>query len=144
MDVRVWGVVEDRLIELRCESAGPDLGFGIVGLPQLRTRSTTDRVRAALVNSGLVREAPAVIVRLEPAVQAGTTSVLDLPIAVAALVHAGAIRDDLGWILASGRLGLDGSVFEGRSERTSVKAVVDSLCQTRVLRSEHMFEVDET
>jgi predicted ATPase with chaperone activity len=140
VDVRVWGAVEDRLIELRVEPVTQDLGIRIVGLPERRTRTTADRVRAALVNSLLVREAPPVMIRLEPAVQSGTVSELDLAIALAALASVGAIGKGLRWILATGRLGLDGAVYATGVERLCLPDVVEALCRTPPVESERMFE----
>ena len=141
MDVRVWGVVEDRLIELRVEAATSGVGIRVDGLPENRKRTTADRVRAALVNSGLVREAPPVAIRLEPPVRTGTTSGLDLAVALAVLAQAGGLGSGLGWILATGRLGLDGTVHApGLADRPTLADVVGSLCQTPMLGFEHMFE----
>ncbi len=141
MGVRVWGVVGDRLIELRAEPATSGAGIRVEGLPEERTRTTADRVRAALVNSGLVRDVPPVAIRLEPPVRAGTTSDLDLALALAVLAGVGVIGSGLGWILATGRLGLDGTVHaRGLTARTTLAGVVGSLCQTPVLGFEHMFE----
>ncbi len=106
----MWGVVEDRLIELCVEPATDGRGFALEGLPVGRTRSTGDRVRAALINSGLLREVPPVALRLEPPVGGGATSSLDLAVALAVLASTGAIGAGLRWILATGRLGLDGTV----------------------------------
>jgi predicted ATPase with chaperone activity len=144
VDVRVWGVVDDRLIELLVEPPAGEAGMWILGLSDKRARTTADRVRAALVNSGLVQEAPRLTIRLEPPVLARTTGDLDLAIALAALAGAGVLEAGLRWILASGRLGQDGTVHARElAERTSLADVVASLCHTPVVGFEHMFETDE-
>jgi len=141
VDVRVWGLVDDRLIDLRVEPLAGEAGMRILGLSDKRARTTADRVRAAMVNSGLMQEAPGLTIRLEPSVPAGTTSDLDLAIALAALARVGQLGAGLRWILAIGRLGLDGTVHSrGLSERTSLPDVVGSLCHTPVVGFEHMFE----
>lgn len=141
MDVRVWGVVEDRLIELRVEPATSAVGIRIEGLPEGRARTTAERVRAALVNSGLVREAPPVSIRLQPGVPAGSTTDLDLALALAVLAGPGMLGTGLRWVLATGRLGLDGTVHAaGLTDRTTLADVVGSLCHTPVIGFEHMFE----
>lgn len=143
MDVRVWGVVDDRLIELLVEPLAAEAGMRILGLSDRRARTTADRVRAALVNSGLTKEAPQLTIRLEPPVLAGTTSDLDLALALAALAGAGVLEAGLRWVLASGRLGLDGTVYwQGLQERTTLADVVGSLCHTPVVGFEHMFETE--
>ncbi len=139
MDVRVWGVVEDRLIELRVEPLVSEGGLQITGLPERITRTTADRVRAALLNSGLLPESPPVAIHLEPTVQPGATSDLDLALALAVLIQAGMIGAGLRWVLAIGRLGLDGAVHAGLPERATLADVVRSLCRTRVVESERMF-----
>ncbi|MBI2237328.1 MAG: hypothetical protein HYU54_02220 [Actinobacteria bacterium] len=145
MDVRVWGVVGDRLIELRVEPAPSGVGIRVEGLPEERTRTTADRVRAALLNSGLVGNVPPMAIRLEPPVRARTTSDLDLALALAVLAGDGVIGSGLGWILATGRLGLDGTVHaRGLTARTTLAGVAGSLCQTPMLGFEHMFEEGKT
>ncbi len=142
MGVRVWGVVEGRLIEPRVEPATSGGWFGIEGLPEDRTRTTADRVRAALVNSGLVREVPPVVIRLEPGVAGGGTSDLDLALALAVLAGVGVVGTGLRWVLATGRLGLDGVVHpHGFGDRPTLADVVGSLCQTPMLGFEHMFDM---
>ena len=144
MDVRVWGLVDDRLIELRVESLAGEAGVRILGLSDKRARTAGDRVRAALVNSGLMQEAPLLTIRLEPPVFVGTTSDLDLALALAALAGAGVLEPGLRWVLASGRLGLDGTVHARElAERTSLADVVASLCHTPVVGFEHMFEQEQ-
>ena len=137
MDCRVWGVAQGRLIEVRVE---PEMAFRVLGLPPDRARTTADRVRAAILNCGLLREAPAVAIRLEPGVDSGATWYLDVPIALAALTWAGVIGTGLRWILATGRLGLDGAVHQpGLSERLTLAGAADRLCHTPLLGFEHMF-----
>jgi len=110
MAVRVWGVVEDQLIEIRTEPHPGAAGFRIEGLPRKRGRTTRDRVRAALLNSGLMSVTPSLTIRLDPNVRTGDTSQLDLPIALAVLTQMGNIIE-VPWVFATARLGLDGCVF---------------------------------
>jgi len=108
--VRVWGMVEDRLVELR---VGPADGCGpkVVGLPEERVRTTVDRVRAGLVNAGILQEAPDVVVHVDPPLRGAPTWELDLPIAVAWLAARGRVDPGVRWVFATGRLGLDGRVW---------------------------------
>jgi magnesium chelatase family protein len=123
--VRVWGVVEDRLVELE---TGPCHRFEIRGLPPRNVRTTADRVRAALINSGLAAEAPGVLVDLHPSIRGGPASELDVAIAIATLVGAGRLDTDrLGWILALGRLGLDGRIHGQGPARLTLADAVGSL-----------------
>jgi predicted ATPase with chaperone activity len=139
--VRMWGTVGERLIELRAEPADDGTGLQIVGLPPPGARSTADRVRAALVNSSVVSEVPAVVVRLDPPLSNAPKGDLDLTIALACLVHCGRIGPGLRWIHARGRLGLDGKVHEeSLTDLPDLAGIVARLCQTPQLRYEHMFD----
>lgn len=144
MHVRIWGELEDRLIEVRVEPPSGAMGMRIAGLPEDRARTTADRIRAALLNSGLVEEIPTVSVRLHPSIAGPATSRLDVAIALAVLYGAGSLGSGFRWLLASGRLGLDGSVHgPDPTLRTTLEEVVGSVCRTPLLRSERMFEEDE-
>jgi magnesium chelatase family protein len=126
--VRIWGTAGDRLIEVRNEPGSGADGLLIVGLPQSRLRTTADRVRAALVSSGLLHDLPPVVVRIHPCLSAGATNELDLPIALAVLARAGVIHN-VPWILANGRLGLDGQIHAIDLEMSpSIVTVVTELC----------------
>jgi predicted ATPase with chaperone activity len=137
MGVRVWGVVDERLIELR---AGPCESFRIVGLPDERMRTTEDRVRAAMLNSGLVSEAPGAAIHVRPPLDAGPTADLDLPIALAGLAFGDVFGEKLRWVVASGRLGLDGSIKAADLPGRVTLADVVSSCQTPVVAYERTFE----
>jgi predicted ATPase with chaperone activity len=92
-------------------------------------RTTADRVRAALVNSGVIDEVPPSAIRLEPCVGNGITSELDLAIALAVLARLGSIGAEVRWVFAAGRLGLDGAVHsENLEESVSIVTVVTALC----------------
>ncbi|MFL5800123.1 MAG: magnesium chelatase domain-containing protein [Actinomycetota bacterium] len=138
--VRVWGAVGDRLVEVLTEAAEADSGLRIVGLPAGRARTAADRVRAAIVNSRLLPEAALVEIRLEPPLDSGESAPLDLPMALGALVSTGVIGEGLGWIFATGRLGLDGSVHLGDVDEPRTLREVVSSCQTPLLGYEHQFE----
>jgi predicted ATPase with chaperone activity len=134
-------MLEDRLIEVVVEPAPQGAGMVIEGLSEDRVRTTANRLRAALLNSRLVTEVPAISLRLEPTVQAGTTSDLDLALALATLVHIGRAGHGLRWILATSRLGLDGAVRAGGPQgQPRLVSVVESLCHTPVVQSERMFD----
>lgn len=85
--------------------------FSIVGLPDATCREARDRVRAAILSSGLKWPQQRVTVNLAPTSIRKGGAGLDLPIAVAVLVANGQIPDrsidGFGFL---GELGLDGSV----------------------------------
>ncbi|MEP7203130.1 MAG: YifB family Mg chelatase-like AAA ATPase [Ilumatobacteraceae bacterium] len=86
-------------------------GFQIVGLPDEACRESRDRVRAAVMSSGLPWPSCRMTVNLAPSNQRKGGSGLDLAIAIGLLVANGEIPGDsvtdLGFV---GELGLDGSL----------------------------------
>src|SRR4051794_31888028 len=96
-------------VEVHMSRAIPS--FAVVGLPDEACRESRDRVRAAVLSSGLTWPAKRITVNLAPTTQRKGGSGLDLAIAVAVLVEdeqvPAASAAGLGFI---GELGLDGSV----------------------------------
>lgn len=91
---------------------GPGLpGFSIVGLPDETCRESRDRVRAAILSSGLTWPQKRITVNLAPSGVRKTGTGLDLALAVGVLVAAedvpAAAVASLAFI---GELGLDGSI----------------------------------
>ena len=86
-------------------------GFTVVGLPDAACRESRDRVRAALLSSGLTWPLRRVTVNLAPSGLRKGGAGLDLPIAIALLVAAGQLPPEAiegcGFV---GELGLDGSL----------------------------------
>ncbi|HEV3281929.1 MAG TPA: YifB family Mg chelatase-like AAA ATPase [Acidimicrobiales bacterium] len=86
-------------------------GFTVVGLPDAAVREARDRVRAALLSSGLPWPLRRVTVNLAPSGMRKGGSGLDLPIAVGVLVASGELEpravDGMAFV---GELGLDGSL----------------------------------
>ncbi|OQA44389.1 MAG: Competence protein ComM [Chloroflexi bacterium ADurb.Bin325] len=82
----------------------------LVGLPDAAVKESTERVRAAIVNSGLEYPRGRVTVNLAPADLRKEGPAYDLPIAVALLMLAEQIPPDLDGCLFLGELSLDGSL----------------------------------
>ena len=82
----------------------------LVGLPDAAVKESTERVRAAIVNSGLSYPRGRITVNLAPADLRKEGPAYDLPIAVALLVLAEQIPADLDGVLFLGELSLDGSL----------------------------------
>lgn len=82
----------------------------LVGLPDTAVKESTERVRAAIINSGLAYPRGRVTVNLAPADLRKEGPAYDLPIAVALLILAEQIPDDLDDALFLGELSLDGSL----------------------------------
>lgn len=96
-------------VEVHVSSGLP--GFTIVGLPDAAVREARDRVRAAVLSSGLSWPTRRVTVNLAPSGVRKAGAGLDLPIAVGLLVATGDLppdcTDGLGFC---GELGLNGSL----------------------------------
>ena len=82
----------------------------LVGLPDAAVKESTERVRAAIYNSGLHYPRGHLTINLAPADLRKEGPAYDLPIAVALLAVAGQVPEDLTTALFLGELSLDGSV----------------------------------
>ncbi len=86
-------------------------GFTVVGLPDAAVRESRDRVRAALLSTGLTWPLRRVTVNLAPSGVRKGGAGLDLPIAVGLLVAAGELAPaSVDGLSFAGELGLDGSL----------------------------------
>jgi magnesium chelatase family protein len=86
-------------------------GFTVVGLPDAAVRESRDRVRAALLSSGLTWPLRRVTVNLAPSGLRKGGAGLDLPIAIGVLVASGEVDPDrIEGMAFIGELGLDGSL----------------------------------
>ena len=103
--------VEGRPVTVEVHVSTGLPAFQIVGLPDEACRESRDRVRAALLSSGLPWPVSRITVNLAPSDRRKGGSGLDLAIAIGLLVASGQIAGDrverLGFL---GELGLDGSV----------------------------------
>ncbi|HHO76996.1 MAG TPA: ATP-binding protein [Deltaproteobacteria bacterium] len=85
--------------------------FGIVGLPDSSVKESRERVRSAIINSGLEFPPKRITVNLAPADVKKEGGIFDLPICVAVLAALGVVsKDNLSRFLFVGELGLDGRV----------------------------------
>ena len=110
----------------------------LTGLPEISVCQTRDRVRAAVVNSGLPwPDGVTVTVRPE-ALPNG--SGLDLAIAVAVLTAAGAVAGVPDWCLFYGELGLDGSLRPVRGVVPAVLAATHTGCTQAVVPEQNAAE----
>lgn len=103
--------VEGRPVTVEVHAAGGLPSFQIVGLPDEACRESRDRVRAAVLSSGLTWPAKRITVNLAPSNQRKGGSGLDLAIAVGVLAADGQVPapaiEGMGFLA---ELGLDGSV----------------------------------
>src|SRR5262249_38762198 len=103
--------IEARAVDVQVQVAPGLPAFNIVGLPDKAVSEAKERVRAALVASGLALPARRITVNLAPADLPKEGSHYDLPIALGLMAAIGAIpHDALSSFTVLGELGLDGSI----------------------------------
>ncbi len=103
--------IEARAVDVQVQVAPGLPAFNIVGLPDKAVSEARERVRAALIASGLALPARRITVNLAPADLPKEGSHYDLPIALGLMAAIGAIPPDaLSGLTVLGELGLDGSI----------------------------------
>lgn len=103
--------IEARAVDVQVQIAPGGVAFVLVGLPDKAVAESRERVRAALLASGLALPAKRVTVNLAPADLPKEGSHFDLPIALAVMAAIGAIPvDALSGYVVLGELALDGSI----------------------------------
>ena len=103
--------IEARAVDVQVQVAPGLPAFNVVGLPDKAVSEARERVRAALVASGLALPARRITVNLAPADVPKEGSHYDLPIALGLMAAIGAIpADALSGFTVLGELGLDGSI----------------------------------
>lgn len=103
--------IEARAVDVQVQVAPGLPAFAIVGLPDKAVSEARERVRSALIASGLALPARRITVNLAPADLPKEGSHYDLPIALGLMAAIGAIPPDaLTGFTVLGELGLDGSI----------------------------------
>ena len=103
--------VRAHIVEVEADLSQGLPGLSIVGLPDTALNEARDRVRAAVVNSGLKWPNVKITVSLSPAWLPKRGSGLDLAIALAILAADAQLPvQEVGKLLSLGELGLDGRV----------------------------------
>jgi magnesium chelatase family protein len=103
--------IEVRPVDVQVQVAPGMPAFTIVGLPDKAVSEARERVRSALVASGLALPARRITINLAPADLPKEGSHYDLPIALGLMAAIGAIpHDALSGFTVLGELGLDGSI----------------------------------
>jgi magnesium chelatase family protein len=103
--------IEARAVDVQVQVAPGLPAFSIVGLPDKAVSEARERVRSALIASGLALPARRITVNLAPADLPKEGSHYDLPIALGLMAAIGAIPPDaLSNFTVLGELGLDGSI----------------------------------
>src|SRR5215475_10778236 len=103
--------IEARAVDVQVQIVPGLPAFAIVGLPDKAVSEARERVRAALIASGLALPSRRITINLAPADLPKEGSHYDLPIALGLMAAIGAIpHDALSGFAVLGELGLDGSI----------------------------------
>jgi magnesium chelatase family protein len=103
--------IEARVVDVQVQVAPGGVAFILVGLPDKAVAESRERVRAALIASGLALPAKRITVNLAPADMPKEGSHYDLPIALGIMAAIGALPSDaLAGFTVLGELALDGSI----------------------------------
>lgn len=103
--------IEARAVDVQVQIAAGAVAFTVVGLPDKAVAESRERVRSALIASGLALPAKRITVNLAPADLPKEGSHYDLPIALAVMGAIGALPEDaLAGYCVLGELALDGSI----------------------------------
>jgi magnesium chelatase family protein len=103
--------IEARTVDVQVQVAPGLPAFNVVGLPDKAVSEARERVRSALIASGLALPARRITVNLAPADLPKEGSHYDLPIALGLMGAIGAIPvDATNGFTVLGELGLDGSI----------------------------------
>lgn len=100
-----------RAVDVQVQISPGNVAFTVVGLPDKAVGESRERVRSALVSSGLALPSKRITVNLAPADLPKEGSHYDLPIALGVMAAIGAIPGDaLEGFTVLGELALDGSL----------------------------------
>src|SRR5512132_177517 len=103
--------IEARAVDVQVQAAPGPPAFAVVGLADKAVSEARERVRSALIASGLALPARRITVNLAPADLQKEGSHYDLPIALGLMAAIGAIpHDAANGLTVLGELGLDGSI----------------------------------
>lgn len=103
--------IDARAVDVQVQVAPGLPAFNIVGLPDKAVSEARERVRAALIASGLALPARRITINLAPADMPKEGSHYDLPIALGLMAAIGAIPPDaLSGFTVLGELFLDGTI----------------------------------
>ena len=117
----------------------------IVGLPDGAVRESRERVKAAIINSGLEFPKERILINLSPADLKKEGSAFDLAIALSVLSAREAPQEDewhSGAVMVLGELELSGAVRKVRGISSAVAGALDSGIDTFILPKENAAEAE--
>jgi len=120
--------VDGVAVTVEVHVAGGLPAFTVVGLPDAACREARDRVRAAVLSSGLRWPQQRITVNLAPSGVPKAGAGLDLPMAIGVLVASGVLEAAaVAGVAFLGELGLDGAVRPATGTVPLVEALAESV-----------------
>ncbi|WP_407318312.1 YifB family Mg chelatase-like AAA ATPase [Isoptericola halotolerans] len=121
--------MEGHVVEVQAQLAASVPGFTLVGLPDAALAESRDRVRAAVLSSGVAWPQRKITVNLSPASLRKSGTGFDLAVAVAVLAGAGVVpHQGLDRVVHLAELGLDGRLQPVRGVLPAVASAVAGGC----------------
>ncbi len=117
--------MKGELVEIETDISSGLPYFSIVGMADASVRESTERVKRALINSGLEYPKGKITVNLSPAYIHKRGSHYDLGIAVGLLFAQGILKCDVNKTLFIGELSLDGRVIPVKGVLPMVMSVIE-------------------
>lgn len=118
-----------HVVEVQAQLAASVPGFTLVGLPDTALNESRERVRAAVLSTGIKWPHRKITVNLSPASLRKSGSSFDVAIAVAVLAGDGVVpRAGLDRVVHLAELGLDGRLQPVRGVLPAVAAAVEAGC----------------
>ena len=126
MLVKVYGAavqgVDATIVTIEVNTSR-GIKFFLVGLPDAAVKESSERIRAALLNTGYKFPRNQITVNMAPADIRKEGSAYDLPIAIGILAAGDVVTTEkLSRYLIMGELGLDGNLLPSRRESWVMRA----------------------
>lgn len=142
---RTWAAtlsgIGGQLVEVEADVGRGLPGVSIVGLPDSAVLQARERMRGAVINSGLTWPAGKVVLSLSPASMPKRGSSFDLPLAVGTLAASGELPGHgLDGTLLVGELALDGRVRPVQGVLPAVLAARDAGLTRAIVPAENLAE----
>lgn len=142
---RTWAVtlsgIGGHLVEVEADVGRGLPGVSIVGLPDSAVLQARERMRAAVINSGLTWPGRKVVLSLSPAALPKRGSGFDLPLAVGTLAASGELPvQEFEGTLLVGELALDGRVRPVSGVLPAVLAAREAGLERAIVPAENLAE----
>ncbi|MFH4355079.1 MAG: YifB family Mg chelatase-like AAA ATPase [Neisseriaceae bacterium] len=118
--------LEAELVEIEAHLSNGLPQFHIVGLPEAEVKESRDRVRAAILQSGLCFPAKKIVINLAPAELPKESGRFDLPIAISILIASQQVSVEPALYEFAGELALSGQLRAVRGDILLMRAALQA------------------